>query len=285
MHLPRLLARFASLLALLFAATSVSAGETSVAFRSLLGRLMQKDVDVLSVTDMTEAGRAYPTPAPNRPIRYKLIYVGRVTFGREWAGETLPTKQNTIDWIMTALKEQGYLIADATHPPEQLFVFGWGMMEGGPGRPALGFLGGEKVNLMWEYQQMGGFVSPNVLRRGLLRMGVAGKVWDFAEGNLFMGVVRSFTIDSQNESKPVTKLWETRFACPATGLAFDETMPLLIKAAAPSFGRETAKPVSINASDLYNSGVNMHDIEILGEAQTPPAGKNLAPESEKPEGR
>ncbi len=269
-----------------YALLAAGAAHATIDFGKLADRFLQKDVDVITVTDMTEAGRACPVPTPDKPVRYKLVYIGQVNFGRAWAGETLPTKQNTIDWIMAALKTQGYLLADEVHPPEQLFVFGWGMLEGGIGRPALAFLGGDKVNLMWEQQQYGGSVDPRVLLRGPIRMGVAGKVWDFAESPLFMGVVRSFTIDSLDAAHPVGKLWETRFACPATGLAFNETMPLLIKAAAPNFGRETQKPVSLNATDAFGGTVNLHELEILGEEKRAPAGPNLVPDAdEKPDKR
>jgi hypothetical protein len=233
-----------------------------------LQKFLHKDVDVITVTDVTEAGKTYAPATPSRPVRYKMIYVGETAFGRTWAGESIPSKKATIRWMIQAMKAQGYLLADEGHPPEQLFVFGWGMLAGGEGRPALGFLGGGKVNLMWENEpQYGGFVNPNVLRRGMIRMGIAGKVWDIAESNLFMGVVRSYTLDSETAPK-VTKLWETRFACPATGLAFDETMPSLIKAASLNFGRETTKPVSLNADDYFGGRVDFGEFKVLGEGDT-----------------
>jgi hypothetical protein len=233
-----------------------------------LHKFLHKDVDVITVTDVTEAGKAYAPATPARPVRYKMIYVGETAFGRSWAGESIPSKKATLRWMIAAMKAQGYLLADAEHPPEQLFVFGWGMLAGGEGRPALGFLGGNKVNLMWENEpQYGGFVNPNVLRRGMMRVGIAGKVWDIAESNLFMGVVRSYTLDSETAPK-VTKLWETRFACPATGLAFDETMPSLIKAASLNFGRETTKPISLNADDYFGGRVDFGEFKVLGEGDT-----------------
>ena len=289
MRTPRQLLRSASLIMALLLVTSASAGETWNGFRGLVDHFLHKEVDVISVTDMTDAGRAYRIPTPAQPVRYKLVYVGQINFGRGWAGETLPTKQKTIEWIMAALKNQGYVVADELHPPEQLFVFGWGMLAGGQSRPGLKFLGGEKVDLMWEQEGFNGetfnplLTGARVFTRNLKRMGVAGKVWDFSESPLFMGVVRSFSIEAVDEKKGLVQLWETRFGCPATGLAFNETMPLLIAAAAPSFGRETLKPVSINASDIYDSGVNLRELEILGEAEGGPtkAGENLAPESGK----
>jgi hypothetical protein len=241
-----------------------------------LSKFLHKDVDVITVTDVTEEGKALTPATPTRPVRYKLIYVGETTFGRAWSGESIPKKKDVLRWMIEATKAQGYLLADEQHPPELLLVYGWGMLAGGEGRPALGFLGGDKVNLMWENEiQYGGFVNPNVLRRGLFRMGIAGKVWDIAESNLFLGVVRAYTLDS--ESRPeVTKLWETRFACPATGLAFDETMPTMIKVAALNFGRETAKPVSINATDHFGGRVDFGEFKVLG------VGEPLSKPSEEP---
>lgn len=239
-------------------------------FQNAMNKFLHKDVDVITVTDVTEAGRAYTPATPAHPIRYKMIYIGETIFGRSWAGESIPPKMSVIKWMIAAMKAQGYLLADGEHPPEQLFVFGWGMLAGGEGRPALGFLGGDKVNLMWENEiQYGGFVNPNVLRRGTIRMGIAGKVWDIAESDLFMGVVRSYTLDSESAPQP-TKLWETRFACPATGLAMNEAMPLLVLAAAMNLGRETVKPVTFNATAAFSGQVIVHDFKVLGEGDNLP---------------
>jgi hypothetical protein len=262
-------------LAALGLALALLAGPTA-GRADFLQKFLQRDIDVITVTDVTDEGKALTPATPAQPVRYKMIYIGETVFGRSWAGESIPPKASVIKWMMAALAGQGYLVADAEHPPELLLVFGWGMLAGGEGRPALGFLGGGKVNLMWENEiQYGGFVNPNVLRRGLIRMGVAGKVWDLAESNLFMGVVRAYTLDSETAPQP-TKLWETRFGCPATGLALDETMPTLIKAAALNFGRETAKPVSLNATDHFGGRVDFGEFKVLGVGEALTAPKNEA---------
>lgn len=227
---------------------------------SILGEFMHRDIDVITVTDVTDAGRAYPPATSAKPVRYMLVYVGLTNFGPVWAGESIPPKKEVLKWMVGALRTQGYLLADQQHPPQQLLVFGWGMLAGNKDRAALGFLGGDKVNLMWE-QEQGHSMHSNVLLRGLIRLGVAGKVWDIAEDNLFLGVVRSFTMDSLDSPK-TTQLWETRFACPSTGLAFDETMPHLIKAAAVNFGRETTLPVNVNTSER-NGHVKLGEMKFL----------------------
>ena len=113
-----------------------------------------------------------------------------------------PDNKEVLAWMIKAMHAQGYLVASEAHPPEQVLIFSWGMMEGGKHRPALGFLGGDKLNLMWEQVQYGGFVDPRVLLRGMIRTGVAGKVWDIAESDLFVGAVRSFTLDALDSDAP-----------------------------------------------------------------------------------
>jgi hypothetical protein len=116
---------------------------------------------------------------------------------------------------------------------------------------------------MWEYEQCGGFVNARVLTRGIQRMGVVGKLWDIAESDLFLGIVRSYTMDSLKAGKPVL-LWETRFGCPANGLWLSEAMPQMIKAAALNLGRETKLPVSVNASEEFGGQVDYGELKVMG---------------------
>ncbi len=255
------------------AAVALLLGCASRASADFWSRIFQHDVDVITVTDMTDAGRAYPNASPASPVYYMIIDVGQRTFGGSWAGETIPDHRTARKWMMAALAEQGYRLADENHPPTQLLVYGWGMMQGGQGRPALKFLGGDKVDLMWEQEQVGGFINARVLLRNMQRMGITGKVWDLAESDLFLGIVRSFSMESLKGPK-TTMLWETRFACPALGLAMNTTMPLMIKAAAPNLGRETNKPINLNVSEALRGHVELGELKILG---TEPSEEKVQP--------
>lgn len=237
--------------------------------------LFPHDVDVMTVTDMTEVGRTYPNATPKEPVYYMIIDLGERYFGRSWAGERKPKSREALKWTMEAMAKQGYRLADDQHPPTQLFVFGWGMIQGGSGRPALKFLGGDKADLMWEQEENGGFASKNggfvnsrVLLRGIQRTGIAGKLWDISESDLFIGIVRSYTMDSLKSEKTVL-LWETRFGCPATGLWMTEAMPQMIKVAALNFGRETKLPVSVDASDYFKGRVDHGELKIMGTVPEP----------------
>ena len=248
--------------------------------------LFPHDIDVITVTDMTDLGRTYPNATPVQPVYYMIVNLGEKYFGRSWGGERTPKSREALKWMMEAMAKQGYLLANDQHPPTQLFVFAWGMLQGSSGRPALKFLGGEKVDLMWELEENGGFANKNggfvnsrVLLRGLQRTGIAGKVWDIAEEDLFIGIVRSYTIDSLKAEKPEL-LWETRFGCPSTGFWMKDAMPQMIKAAALNFGRETKLPVNLNATVEFKGRVDYGELKIMGTvpaSQTDPPSQNPAP--------
>lgn len=247
-----------------------------------------RDIEVITVTDMTDLGRTYPNATPARPVYFMIVNLGEKYFARSWAGERTPKSREALKWMMEAMAKQGYLLANDQHPPTQLFVFCWGMLQGGSSRPALKFLGGEKVDLMWEQEENGGFGSKNggfvnsrVLLRGLQRTGIAGKVWDIAEEDLFIGIVRSYTMDSLKKEHEAELLWETRFGCPSTGFWMTEAMPQMIKAAALNLGRETKMPISVNASDALKGRVDYGELKIMGTvpaAENERTSQNLAPE-------
>lgn len=194
-------------------------------------------VDVITVTSMTEAGRAYPVASRARPVYYMIIDLGQQTFGRSWAGEQTPPKGTALKWMMQAMVQQGYRLADDQHRPTQLFVYSWGLLQGGPDQPARKFFGIGDADLI---------AGPGSATH---RTGASAAVFDVAQGDFFLGMVRAFDMESYRSAKK-TLLWETRFGCPALGLALDEVMPLMIKVAADNLGRETPQPVFVDTSKL-----------------------------------
>jgi hypothetical protein len=244
---------------------------TAIAGRAnWLSSFVAQDVDIISVTDMTDEGRTYPHASVGKPVYYMIVDAGQRPFGRTWAGEKAPDSRTALKWMMAAMAEQGYRLADDAHPPTQLFVYGWGMMEGSADRPALQFLGGDKLDLKWEEQQYQGILSGHVATTSMrLKLhGLSDKVWQIAEGNLFLGIVRSYTIGTAHGGKAI-ELWETRFACPSRGLNLTDAMPLMIKVAAANLGRESTVPVNVNASDALRGHVDLGELKILGTGPDP----------------
>jgi hypothetical protein len=139
------------------------------------------------------------------------------------------------------------------------------------------------------------FLGAGKLRWVQLQMqtGIAKKLFDVATTKcssdpcnpeypcLFLGLVRSFTMDSETAPK-VTLLWETRFGCPATGLAMSDALPLMIHAAALNFGRETRIPVNLNASDEFKGRVDFGELKIIGTVPESEMQNNRAAPADSP---
>lgn len=217
-----------------------------------LGWWLRRDVDVITVTDVTEAGKAHPPATPAQPVYYKIIDLGQEDFGRAWAGERVPHFRTARAWLMKALARQGYLLADEQHPPTQLLVFSWGMTSQG----AFDFMGGDRMP-----PPLPGWFAPPI--------GIWAKVIALSSDDVFLGLVKAFTIESETAPQ-VTLLWQTRFGCAANGLGMMEALPLMIEVASPNFGRETLLPVNVNASERFRGRVDLGELKVLGEAEMPP---------------
>ncbi|HEX2855726.1 MAG TPA: hypothetical protein VHO24_20995, partial [Opitutaceae bacterium] len=134
----------------------------------------------------------------------------------------------------------------------------WGYSRGGLG--ALGFLGGDKLDLMWETEKTS-FISPSVLRRGM-RSQVASRVMDAVQGDLYIASIKAYdrkTLDAGVEKM----LWHTRIACPAAGLSMASTLPAMIVAAGPFIGRETKVPVWRDTSELRIGSVKIGEATVV----------------------
>lgn len=262
--------RFRAILILVFAGLTpagLQAGWWSLASHN--------DLDVITVTDVTPAGRLLPAPSPQAPIYYMILNLGERHFGPDWTGETMPPPIRTLRLLERQLAAHGYRLADAHHPPTQLFVYGWGLLGGSQARTALHFLGAEKTDLRWQMAFPSG--SPLTTRTGL-----ADQLWEIASEDLFLCVLRSYTIDSLHGPK-TTLLWETRFSSPSAGFSFRDSMPLMIRAAAPHFGRDTATPVAVDASTSYHVQIIMGELRVLDDDVPAPAPSSTAtPAAKKP---
>lgn len=241
----------------------------------VLETLFRHNVEVITVTDVTPEGKLWKQPSPGHPLRYSLVYVGETVFGRSWQGEELPKNGEALRWLGAELRRQGFELATAEHQPDVVIVYGWGLLTGGSGRTAFGFLGGEKLDLMWlqsapsPFSISTGTLDSRLFVKDAYLGGVAGRIWALAEDNLFLCVVRCYTPESLYGDK-TTKLWETRFACPATGLSLRNVMPLLIRAAGPHFGHDTPKPVALDATAAFKGEVKLGDLRVMDD-NAPPA--------------
>jgi hypothetical protein len=242
--------------------------------------LFHHDVEVIVNTDITPEGAKLPEASREDPVYYVGVSLGYRDLGGIIAGDKLPSKETMYGWIAKALAKQGYLPANAVHPPTQVVMFAWGSLyvewfSGNPNLPVqlnrgqlLRFIGGEKLGLISKYPT---FPEIEFGPELFYVRPAAEKFRTAARDDLYMAVLvgYDFQAAAHNERR---LLWRTRIACPSRGLVMADTLPTMVSIAAPLIARETEVPAWIRASDKYKPVVKIGDPvveEYLGSGPLP----------------
>lgn len=285
-----------SLFVLLFAATSVAPASAGI----LDWLLPKHDVQVIAVTDTTPAGALRRPASPSNPIYYMAVSAGYRDLGGIIAGDKAPPKEEVFKAIGKVLARQGYLPASAEHPATLLLLWTWGTlntdyfpsMGDGPDRQVnrqqlLRFMGAYKLGLV--SKSPGGY-EPDYLGGALFHDADQQMLSELATEDLYVAAIAAYDYAAAARKEKVL-LWTTKISCPSRGLAMTETLPTMLTLAGPYIGRETAKPVSVTATDKFKGEVKIGDpsvVEYLEKtaipvAEAPPAagGKSPAPPAKK----
>jgi hypothetical protein len=214
--------------------------------------------DVLTVTDVTEEGRSWPSPEPGKPVFYEAISFGSGNFpglGRD----VRPKSRAMVDLIVKALAEQGFQRAKEKGVAKVFLSISWGYSRANLG--SLGFLGGDKLGLMWELDG-----SPGAPR--WMRSATAEAVMQLAESDLYFASIQAFDLEKLDAGKMIL-LWHTRIVCEARGLYMADALPSLIVAGGPYIGRETKKPVWRDAYDLKKTRIDFGQLKTIEMIELP----------------
>jgi hypothetical protein len=235
--------------------------------------LLHHDVQVITSTDTTPTGALLRAPSPSDPVYYLAMSVGYRDFGGAIAGDKLPVPQEMIRTIVRVLAKDGFLPADANHPPTQFIIFAWGTLytdimqnPWNPDMPGtqlnrwqmLRFLGGDKLGLVPDYpdpwldQQMPGLTRFNPSAEAI--SSVAGD-------NLYVVALAGYEFPMQQPKHPKL-LWRTKISCPSRGLVLADTLPTMLAIAAPYIARDTREPVWVNASDKFKPDVRIGNPKV-----------------------
>ncbi len=242
-----------------------TAGCAPLAHAGILDWLFHYEVEVTVNTDVTPAGAKLPPASPGHPVYYLGVSMGYRDLGGIIAGDKLPSEKTMDTWVARALAKQGYLPADAKHPPTEIVVFTWGSLyvnwfTGNPDFPQqmnrgqmLQFMGGEKLGLVSRFPT---FPDMELAPELTLLKPSAQKIRTASSGDLYMAALLGYDLQAALHKKAVL-LWRTRIACPSRGLVMADTLPKMITIAAPLIARETAVPEWIRASDVYKPVVKI----------------------------
>jgi len=243
------------------------AGPTGLRASSLFDVLLRRgEAPVLTVTDFTEEGKKWPEASPKAPVYYEAISFGTKNFPG-LHGDPSPNSREMVAMIVKALKKQGY---ESATTPGQATIFlsmSWGYSRANLG--ALGFLGGDKMDLMWELQANSSWNAPNLLRRGM-RGAEADLMMEMANRDLYIASIRAYDLKKLDAGTEV-ELWHTRIATEAGGTAMITAMPTMITAAAPYIGKETKKPVFRDPFDLKRANVELGPTQMIDFVDPAPA--------------
>ncbi len=233
------------------------------------------DVQVIAVTDTTPAGLLRRPASPASPIYYMAASAGYRDFGGIIAGEKVPPKEQVFATISKVLAKQGYLPANAEHPPTLLMLWTWGTMNtdrlytGNPddleGRQVnrqqlLRFMGGYKVGLV--SKEASGFQDSFMMPGALFRDADSELISGLAAEDLYVAAIAAYDYAAALRKEKVL-LWTTKISCPSRGLAMNETLPAMLALAGPYIGKETAKPVSVKATDKFKPEVKIGDPTVV----------------------
>jgi len=263
-------------------------------------------IDYIIGTEMTDAGRKLPTPEFDKPQYYIMQSVERHDIG-DARGDTKGTKDIPVatlkKYLTSALASNGYLPADADHPPTQVLTFVCGVLNkidlvkdaggdsaGGDGssaeasrlqnlRSRAEIVGGKKfagefvAAFAGQLQCSGttGCEPSDSLRRFVARDDPTGAlVYEIVNDNdCYYCIVTSHDMDALKDNGGKL-LWTTRASKPhipttARSVSFDLVLRIMVNNASWYFGRETDGVEVVGKSIVCGPvHVDIPEAEVVG---------------------
>ncbi len=235
----------------------------------------RRDLDVITVTDMSGAGQFLNSASPERPRYYIAASLGYRDLGPSiGGGSEPPPDKDVIHLISSELAKQGYLPAKSgVNPPSLMLFYTWGTLNtdhfygADPSyriqlnrHQMVQFLGGRKVGID-DY-----FFDPlTAPALGLTVLGSdAQNILEVAREDLYVVVVSAYELDTTLPMKRRPPLWTTRISAPSLGFSLSNVLPSMLAIGGQQFGRNTPRPVRVNASDQFKPSVRLGELQLLG---------------------
>lgn len=277
---------------LLLACAAAWIGCPTRSFAGFFTSFFRHDVQVITVTDATPAGRLRRRPSESDPMYYVAVSAGYHDLGGIIAGDKIPPEAVVNRTLTRILARQGYLPASKLHPPTLLLVWTWGTLYTQrmylPGWPdsngvlvnrnqILRFLGGYKVGLVSKHPD--DFPDETLAPGLFLQSADARALSDLSDEDLYIAAVAAYDYRAALRKRRQL-LWLTKISCPSRGLVMADVIPTMLAIAGPNIGRETAKPVWVRASEKFKPEVKIGNpsvVEYLDHTPVPILTNRKAP--------
>jgi hypothetical protein len=186
--------------------------------------------DVTVVTDMTKAGRNAPEPMGGHPIYYLPTMRGYQQIGDIILGEMPPSPHDVVRIVAQELAKEGYLVVNAVHPTPDIFLdIAWGYLN--PENDEVD----EKTQGRAYALVLGNTASAVALPEAFNHE----QFMAAASDQRYFVIVTAYDYAAFAKQGQHIELWQTKMSTPMNGVFFDDVLTAMVKAGAPSFGRET----------------------------------------------
>ena len=227
------------------------------------------ELQVITVTDVGRGSLPLRIPTTADPVYYVPVCVGYHDFGAPIAGDRLPKKEDMIRVITKVLAKQGYLPADAIHPPTQIILFAWGTLYPEtleiPPFPRgqfnfsqeLVFLGGAKLGIR-EAERPTPFPEIEGLTFSTPQQDA---IRDAARDMFYVAKISGYELKAAAAGKS-RLLWSTRISGFARRRIMADSLPAIVVIGGPNIGRDTPRPVWTRASEHFKPEVKLGEPKL-----------------------
>lgn len=230
-----------------------------------------REVEAITNTEMTAAGRRIPPASKSAPQYYIAGSGGYQELGSSIGGR-IPPSTEVHKVIVSELAKRGYLPATPdTPPPTMAMILVWGTLNADldtsdlnrPGvvhnrRQILRFLGAHQAGLDDSYYD--GF-TPQVAGLSLVPA-EARNILEASTEDFYVVIVAAYDAETLRTKKPVL-LWRTRIATFSRGIDFQEALPAMVAMGGAEFGRATGRPVWQRADEHFKPEVNPGPVRLM----------------------
>jgi hypothetical protein len=241
----------------------------------------RRELEVITVTDVSSDGHALPAPSPDQPQYYIAASRGFRDLGSAMGGIKEPVPAEVIRLISSELAKRGYLPGTPhSAPASLLLVYTWGTLNAdrftGPNldsapvvlnhRQIVRFLGGKKAGV--DDLVFDPLTFPVA---GLTQYNYeANRILEVAREDFYVVVVSAYDLERLRRRDTHRPLWTTRIAAPGLGFSLPDVMPAMLAIGGPRFGRETARPVWSRATEEFKPNVRLGELKLLDYLQDAP---------------
>jgi hypothetical protein len=255
-------------------------------------------LELTVITEMTDAGRARPEVSPAHPAYFEVFSHGAHDLGDTYAGMKEIPLPRVQEMLTRALATNGYLPAERpAHPPTLLVTYTWGqhnrLTEPDEENPVMSSAQVER-NLLDRAALVGGVKFAEELREAFRQkndLALAGGslvpmldpievfkrradnnefLLEQAMEDVYYVVASAYDYEAAMKHQRVL-LWRTRMTVASAGVAEDQSLPALVSAAAPYFGKDMPAPEVMLRREVKEGSVHVGTPRVVEDHPAEPA--------------